>query len=74
MAARLRPRHQDDVRAKIQASELINRLQGHAQGKIDLTLSQIKAIDILLSKSLPSLSSIEHKGDAVNPVRFVIEK
>lgn len=59
MAARaLRKTHQDDVRAKIQTSQLVNRLNDHALGIIELTASQIKAIEILIRKTLPDLQAI----------------
>ncbi|MFC4275557.1 hypothetical protein [Achromobacter aloeverae] len=77
MAARLRKHHQDEVRTKIQASQLINVLQNHALGKDEkeLTPSRLKAIEILLKKSVPDLSQIqaEHTGEMelnVNIVRF----
>lgn len=50
--------HQDDVRKKIQASQLLNRLTDHAFGEVELSQSQIKAIEILLKKSLPDLTSV----------------
>jgi hypothetical protein len=64
MAARLRKNHQDDVRAKIQASQLINVLQNHALGtsEAELSASRLKAIEILLRKSVPDLSAITHEG------------
>lgn len=69
MAARLRKTHQDDVRTKIQASQLINVLQNHALGKGgELSMTRMKAIEILLKKSIPDLSSVELAGDADNPV------
>ena len=55
-------RHQDDVRLKIQASQLINRLSGHAVGEIEMTPTQIKAAEILLKKSLPDLQSVDLTG------------
>ena len=58
MAARLRAQHQDEVRTKIQASQLINRLQNHALGEVELTNSRIKAIEILLRKTLPDLQAV----------------
>jgi hypothetical protein len=58
VAARLRKTHQDDVRNKIQTSQLINRLQNHALGKIDLDATQIKAIEVLIRKTLPDLSAV----------------
>lgn len=64
MAERLRKFHQDDVRAKIQTSQLINRLTDHALGANDVKLdsSQVQAIKILLGKTLPDLQSVEHGG------------
>ena len=61
MAARkLKVKHQDDVRAKIQASQLVNVLQNHALGKTkELSMTRMKAIEILLRKSIPDLSSVE---------------
>lgn len=61
--------HQDDVRKKIQVSQLLNLLHDHAfNGGEDFSPTRMKAIEILLKKSLPDLSSIEHTGDANNPV------
>lgn len=60
--------HQDDVRKKIQASQLVNRLENHAFGQIELSASQIKAIEILLRKSIPDLSAVTLSGDAENPL------
>lgn len=63
MAARtLRIKHSDEVRAKIQASQLVNRLQGHAMGTVKMTETQIKAAKILLDKALPGLSRVEMSG------------
>lgn len=71
MAARLNNRHQDTVRAKIQASQLINVLQNHALGVTEeLSASRLKAIEILLRKSLPDLSSVEMSGEGGGPVQF----
>ena len=55
--------HQDDVRRKIQVSQLINVLQNHAFGETEeLSQSRMKAIEILLKKSLPGLSAITLNG------------
>lgn len=62
--------HQDDVRKKIQASQLLNRLTDHAFGEVELSQSQIKAIEILLRKSLPDLSAVTIAGDDDNPLRI----
>ena len=54
--------HSDEVRAKIQASQLINRLQDHVSGKVTMSPTQIQAAKILLSKSVPDLSRVEMSG------------
>ena len=72
MAARtLRPKHSDEVRAKIQASMLIRGLQDNFEGKKNLTSGQIKSAEILLRKSVPDLSSIELSSDPDKPVQIV---
>lgn len=75
MAARkLKPHHQDDIRQKIQASQLINVLQNHALGKTEeLSQSRIKAIEILLRKSVSDLSAVTIGGDTENPVSVAIK-
>lgn len=69
MARPINKLHQADVRAKIQASQLINRLTDHAHGKVELTATQIKAIEILLKKSIPDLSSVELTGAEGGPIQ-----
>lgn len=65
-------RHQDDVRKKIQTSQLINRLQDHALSEEgELSPSRLKAIEILLRKSLPDLSAVEVTGANGGPVETV---
>lgn len=68
MAARLRKFHSDEVRAKIQSSQLINRLTDHALGKLELSPTQVRSIEILLKKTIPDLSAVQHSGDEDNPV------
>jgi hypothetical protein len=69
MAARLLKHHQEDVRAKIQASQLINVLQDHAlTGDSEISQSRMKAIEILLRKSVPDLSAVTVSGDPENPL------
>lgn len=60
MAARIRRiSHDDNTRAKIQTSQIINRLTKHVFGEIDLAPTQVSAALGLLKKSLPDLQSIE---------------
>lgn len=73
MAARIRTKHQDEVRAKIQASVLIGLLESHAMGETELSASRIKAIELLLKKSIPDLQSIELTGDEDTPITHVIK-
>ena len=70
MAARLRAYHQDEVRAKIQTTQLINRLEKCALEDLELTPQQIKSIEILLRKNLPDLSSVEISGDPEAPLNI----
>lgn len=73
MAARIRKHHQDEVRARIQVSQLINVLQKQALGESEdeISPSRMKAIEILLRKSLPDLSSVELSGTDGGPIRIV---
>lgn len=64
MAARVNKiRHDDETRAKIRTSQLINRLTDHAFGDVELSQTQVRSIEILLKKTLPDLSSVEMSGD-----------
>ena len=46
-------------RSKIQTGNLLTRLNNHAQGKIEMTSSQIKAAEILLKKTMPDLKQTD---------------
>jgi hypothetical protein len=73
MAARIRARHQDEIREKIRTSQLVNRLTDCALGDVELTAQQLKSIEILLKKSLPDLSSVTLEGAGENgdiPITF----
>lgn len=79
MAARLKKRHQDDVRAKIQVDRLIDYLHAGIfgtkfQGKdVDLTPVKVSAINALIGKRLPDLKAVEHSGNPDRPVAQRIE-
>lgn len=65
----------EEARLKIQTTQLINRLHGHGLGEVELSQTQVRAIEILLRKSIPDLQSISLSGDAENPVAVsVIER
>jgi len=57
--ARINPKHADSVRERIKIKQLVNRLHDAAMGDIELTPGQVKAIEVLLNKSLPNLSHVE---------------
>lgn len=60
MAARkIKTHHQEDVRKKIQCTQLINRLMNHIDGKVQLAPTQVRSIEILLNKSLANLSDVK---------------
>lgn len=63
MAARLSRSHSDQVRQKIQASVIIDRLQKHFMGKLELSRSQLKAAELLLERSVAKLAQIQHTGE-----------
>ena len=73
MAARLNKLHQEDIRQKIKASQLLNVLQNHAlTGQGDFPSSRIKAIEILLKKSVSDLTSMELMGEGGGPLTVEI--
>ena len=72
MPARTRKiKHDDATREKIRTSQLLNRLHAYAlneedpqNGKaVELSSTQVKAIEILLKKSMPDLQSVEGNFD-----------
>jgi 5-methylcytosine-specific restriction endonuclease McrBC GTP-binding regulatory subunit McrB len=74
MAIRKNLKQTQKTREKIQTSQLINRLQNHALSDEinELKPSQLKAIEILLKKSLPDLQSTEITGDNEAPVALKV--
>jgi len=65
--------HQDDVRKKIQVSQLLNVLQNHALGvSEDLSPTRMKAIEILLRKSMPDMASVTVSGDSDQPLQHIV--
>ena len=72
MAARKKIRHDDNTRLKIQAAQLINRLTGHANGEVELSSTQVRAIEVLLRKTLPDLSDVRMDVEA-QPITFQLD-
>ena len=62
MAVRKRLYHPEEVRAKIQTSQLVNRLSSFVNGEIELTAPQVTAALGLIRKTMPDLTAIAHSG------------
>lgn len=71
MAARKQLFHPEEVRKKIQTSQLINRLQDHALADAPIMSdSQVRAAFGLIDKVVPSLKPVDDTGSSDN--RLVI--
>jgi hypothetical protein len=57
---------------KIQVSQIINVLNDHALGKNEMSMTRLKAADILLKKRLPDMKQVEAIVDA--SVTVIINK
>lgn len=66
-------RHQDDIRKKIQCIKLINRVQDHALGQIEMTQSQLyasfKLIDKVLSNAIPDAIAANNQAQAIESIQ-----
>ena len=62
MAARLRKLHQEDVRRKIQASQIINRLEKHILSDDEMSASQVSAAKLLLDKAIANATPEEQES------------
>lgn len=79
MGSRAKPkaltrRQVDSHRASIGIGVILDRLQKHTQGKLDMSSTQVRAAEILLRKTIPDLSSIEHSTDPENPLISRVEQ
>lgn len=68
MAARNKASHDYKTRQKIKTTQLVNRLTDHALGKIELSTSQVRSIEVLLRKTLADLSQTTLVGDEDQPL------
>jgi hypothetical protein len=72
MAERLRKRHQDDIRTKIKVSNIIDRLEKHVNGEIEMTPAQVTSARILLDKTISNApTDINANVDASVTVEIV---
>jgi hypothetical protein len=66
MPVRKKLTHDQKTREKIRTSQLINRLESHVFGEVELTTSQVSAALGLIKKTLPDLSAVESKIEVTN--------
>jgi hypothetical protein len=67
MARRKQLFHPEEVKKKIQTTQLINRLQKNALSDEEImTPGQIASANSLLDRVVPKLKAIEHSGDGDN--------
>ena len=68
MAARLTKGTKDvpwseQTRLRIKTSMLLNRLHDHIFNAAEMSATQLRATEILLKKTCPDLTAIEHSGE-----------
>jgi hypothetical protein len=69
MAARKhKVQHTQRDKDRIRASQLLNRLDLFANGKVLLSAAQVQAARIVIGKVVPDLKSIEVAGDPDKPL------
>lgn len=73
MAARINKRHTEEVRKRIQASVILDRLQKHFRGDLQLSRDQLKSAEILLDRSVPKLAQIQHTGADGGAIHLVFD-
>ena len=74
MAARKNKVQQDEqTKRRIQASQLLNRLELFANNKVTMTSAQVIAAKVVIGKSIPDLKAIEHSGKDESPTAHSIE-
>ena len=63
---RLDPKHDERTRAKIQTSQIINRLEKLIKGEVEMSSQQVRAAEILLKKALPDLGAMSIDASVAN--------
>lgn len=58
------------VREKIRASQIVNRLEDHVFGEVELSSTQVQAALGLLKKIVPDLSAQTISGEDGGPVEL----
>ena len=63
--------HSEVTRERIRATLLVERLQAHAMGELELRVTQIRAAEILLRKCVPDLQQTDL--NVLSARRYVVE-
>lgn len=66
------PVYVDAVRSRIRAGGIVNRLEKHVLGQIEMSTSQVTAALGLLRKVVPDIASVEHTGAAGGPLEIQV--
>ncbi len=61
--------HIQKTRDAARTTQLMNRLVDHGIGKVDLSTTQVRAIEIVLKKLKPDLSSVAVAGNDGGPIQ-----
>ena len=68
------PAYADAVRARIQVAKLIDRLENHALGEIEMSPTQVQAATILLRKVVPDKTEATTEVNTSGTLPVVIER
>ena len=74
MAARKKPFLAQSTRDKIKASMIVNRLQDHIVGTVELSTSQVRAAEVLLRKVCPDLQAVEMKAEVTQSPAVIADQ
>ena len=73
MAARKRPGLSENTRERIRTTMLVKRLEEHILSREPiLDATQVRAIEILLRKTLPDLQAVTLQGELEHNVRLAV--
>lgn len=74
MAVRTLKRYHDEkTKRLIRASQLLNQLTKHANGELEMTISQIQAARVVINKEIPDVTRTEVSGPEGSPIPVGIQ-
>lgn len=72
MAARKNPKNLPQSYELQRAKQLLNRLNQCANGKVEMSATQVKAASVVINKEIPDLARLEHTGKGGSPLTVEI--